>query len=107
MQWKVSPTCHPEPEEGEPGQELSSAHISPLPWADPFHLLINTMSTLTLPQKHFDLHPTPLELLLGSHPPDLGLSDPHTLSPCRAREAPPVQERRLHEPALQGEVAVQ
>lgn len=42
-------------------------------------------------------------------PKDLGLGETTLLSPSprRARQAPPVQERGLHEPALQGEVAVQ
>lgn len=30
-------------------QELSSAHTSPVPWANPFHLLINTMHSLPPP----------------------------------------------------------
>lgn len=47
---------------------------------------------------------------LGAAAPQVwGLKQPpvHSPSLCRARQAPAVQERGLHEPALQGEVAVQ
>lgn len=84
MRWRVSPTCHPEPEMGEPG--LSSHLISHLTWADPFHLLINTMHSLTLPQNHFHLHPITLELPLGSPAPDLGCRVTLTPFPCAEHE---------------------
>lgn len=94
-------------------QDPHSAPTSSVPWANPFYPLINTMPGLNPTQEALPSSPHYLSFpraALGAAAPQVwGLKQPpvHSPSLCRARQAPSVQERGLHEPALQGEVAVQ
>lgn len=106
MRWRVSPACHPEPERGEPGR--SCPQLTPHLFPGQTHFISSSSMPSLTPLEALPPSPCYPGAAPGEAPPRCGTqSDPHAFSPCRAREAPPVQERRLHEPALQGEVAVQ
>lgn len=95
-------------------EELGRSHLkySPGEIGKPISPLIKTTPSLNPSQEALPSSPHPPGIPGAAQipPPGFGAgSDRPALSPspCRARQAPPVQERGLHEPALQGEVAVQ